>query len=223
MFALESTPSYKILSHGTAALSDAEILSVIIANGQTVPQSSNAHNLAVKILQASENNLFEIGRLSFADLSKLGATEAQAKRVICALEIGRRRQLSDIRTKPRISGSRDAFNVIGATLADLHNEEFWMLILNRANEVTHRVQMSIGGTSGTVVDLKMIFKLLLEKNAAGFIAVHNHPSGNLEPSNADIELTKRMVNMGRTLDLPCLDHLIISHRGYYSFADEGMI
>jgi DNA repair protein RadC len=113
--------------------------------------------------------------------------------------------------------------VIGALLADLHHEEFWMLVLNRANEVTHRVRMSVGGTSGTVVDCKLIFTTLLEEKAAGFIAVHNHPSGSLEPSNADIELTNRMKTMGRTLDLPCLDHLIISHRGYYSFTDEGVI
>jgi DNA repair protein RadC len=149
--------------------------------------------------------------------------EVKAITIAAALELGRRRQLSDLRSRPKISCSRDAFNAIAALLSDLHHEEFWLLLLNRANEVLSRERLSTGGLSGTVVDLKMVMKRVIEGNAAAFIAVHNHPSGNLEPSKADLDLTERMQKAGKMIDLPLLDHLIISERGYFSFADEGKL
>ncbi|MFM8488459.1 MAG: RadC family protein, partial [Bacteroidota bacterium] len=130
---------------------------------------------------------------------------------------------SDLKQKPRVTCSRDAFNAISTRLNDLHHEEFWILLLNRANEVFGRERVSIGGTNATVVDLKLVFKVALDARAAAFIAIHNHPSGNLQPSRADIELTERLKQAGKIFDLPLLDHLIISERGYYSFADEGSL
>lgn len=221
LWAAEDRPREKMLLKGITALSDAELLAILIGSG-TFGESAVA--LAQRILSSVDNNLHELGRCSIKDLQKFkGIGEAKGVAIAAALEIGRRRQLSDLRQRPRISCSRDAFNVIAALLSDLHHEEFWLLLLNRANEVFARERLSIGGTSGTVVDLKLVLKTALEARASGFIAVHNHPSGNLEPSRADIELTEKLKQGGRILDLPMLDHLIVSERGYYSFADEGMI
>jgi DNA repair protein RadC len=148
--------------------------------------------------------------------------EAKAVTIAAALELGRRRQLSDLRDRPRVTTSRDAYNAIATLLTDLHHEEFWLLMLNKNNEITARTRMSTGGAAGTVVDLKMIFKTALDARATAIIAVHNHPSGSLSPSQADVELTRKLRKAGEVLDLPLLDHLIVSERGYFSFADEGL-
>ena len=131
--------------------------------------------------------------------------------------------MSDLRERPRISGSRDAFQVIAPLLTDLHHEEFWLLLLNKANEVFARERLSTGGMSGTVVDVKLAYKTALDARAAALIAIHNHPSGSLQPSQADVELTRKLRQAGTVLDMPLLDHLIVSERGYYSFADEGTL
>ena len=220
-WAEEDRPREKMLLKGLSALTDAELLAILIGSG-SVGESAVA--LAQRILASVENNLHELGKRSVTDLQRFkGVGEAKAVAIAAALELGRRRQLSDLRQRPRISSSRDAFNTIAALLSDLHHEEFWLLLLNRANEVFARERLSIGGASGTVVDLKVVLKTALDARASGFIAIHNHPSGNLEPSRADIELTEKLKQGGRILDLPMLDHLIVSERGYYSFADEGMI
>ena len=220
-WAEEDRPREKMQLKGLSALSDAELLAILINSG--IP-GLGAIELAKQVLASVGNNLHELGKRSLKDLRQFkGVGEAKAVTIAAALELGRRRQLSDLRDRPRISSSRDAYNVIAAILSDLHHEEFWLLLLNRANEVFARERLSIGGTSGTVVDLKLVLKTALDARASGFIAIHNHPSGNLEPSRADIELTEKLKQGGRILDLPMLDHLIISERGYYSFADEGMI
>ncbi len=220
-WAEEDRPREKMLLKGISALSDAELIAILIGSGV---KGVSAVALGQHILASVENNLHDLGKRSVKDLQRFkGVGEAKAITIAAALELGRRRQLSDLRARPRISSSRDAFNVIAALLTDLHHEEFWLLLLNRANEVFARQQLSIGGASGTVVDLKLVFKTVLDARAAGFIAIHNHPSGNLEPSRADIELTEKLKQGGKILDLPMLDHLIVSERGYYSFADEGMI
>lgn len=143
--------------------------------------------------------------------------------MVACIEIANRRDLSDLETRPRISSSRDVYNVIGAALKDLQVEEFWIIYLNKACEVIGRERLSVGGTAGTVADIKIIFQKAIENKASAIIAAHNHPSGNLKPSDADISLTRKMKESGKILDLPLLDHLIISDRGYYSFADEGAI
>lgn len=204
----------KLIALGSGAITDAELLGIIIGSD----------DIARQILNSCHNNLHDLGKLSITDLQRFhGIGEAKAAAIAAAIEIGRRRSLSDIRSRPRISCSRDAFNLISTLLSDIHHEEFWMLMLNRANEVIERKCISVGGTSATVVDLKVVLKTAIDHRATAFIAIHNHPSGNLEPSRADIELTEKMKNAGRMLDMPMLDHLIISERGYYSFADEGIL
>lgn len=220
-WAEEDRPREKMLLKGKNALSDTELLAILLGSG-TVGQSAVA--LAQTILGSVEFNLHELGKRSVAELRRFkGVGEAKAITIAAALELGRRRQLSDLRQRPRITGSRDAFQAIASLLNDLHHEEFWLLLLNKANEVIARERLSTGGTAGTVVDIKVVFKTALDARAAAAIAVHNHPSGNLQPSQADIDLTRRLRKAGELLDLPILDHLIVSERGYFSFADEGML
>ncbi len=218
-WAEEDRPREKMLLKGKNALSDAELLAILLGSG-TVGESAVA--LAQRILSEVDYNLHELGKRSVTELQRYkGVGEAKAIAIAAALEIGRRRQLSDLRERPRITGSRDAFQVIAPLLTDLHHEEFWVLMLNKANEVFARERLRTGGMAGTVVDVKILFKTALDARAAAVIAVHNHPSGNLQPSQADVDLTRRLRKAGELLDLPLLDHLIVSERGYYSFADEG--
>lgn len=220
-WAEEDRPREKMLLKGRQTLSDAELLAILLGSG-TVGES--AVSLARRLLVAVDNNLHELGKRSLHDLQRFkGVGEAKAIAIAAALELGRRRQLSDLRERPRVGSSRDAYQAIAPLLTDLSHEEFWLLLLNKANEVMARERLSTGGMSGTVVDIKMVFKCALDARASGIIAVHNHPSGNLQPSMADQELTRRLRRAGEMLDLPLLDHLIISERGYYSFADEGAL
>ncbi len=220
-WAEEDRPREKMLLKGKLALTDTELLAILLGSG-SVGQS--AVGLAQEILASVEYDLQRLGKRSVPELQRFrGVGEAKAIAIAAALELGRRRQLSDLRQRPRISGSRDAFDVLAPLLADLHHEEFWALLLNKANEVTARERLSSGGTAGTVVDIKIFFKTALDARAAAAIAVHNHPSGNLQPSQADIDLTRRLKKAGELLELPLLDHLIVSERGYFSFADEGML
>lgn len=220
-WAEEDRPREKMLLKGRQSLSDAELLAILLGSGSI---GESAVGLAQRVLASVDHNLHELGKRSIQELQRFkGVGEAKAISISAALELGRRRQISDLRERPRVGSSRDAFNVIAPLLSDLHHEEFWLLLLNKANEVFVREKLSSGGSAGTVADVKMTFKIALDARAAGIIAVHNHPSGNLKPSQADVELTKKMKEAGRILDLPLLDHLIVSERGYYSFADEGVI
>jgi DNA repair protein RadC len=215
-------PREKMVLKGKQALSDAELLAILIGSG-TIGQDAVA--LAKEILQQSNNNLNELGRKTLKELEKnhKGIGEAKAITIVAALEIGRRRQISDIPERPKIESSKDAARMIAPIIADLNHEEFWVLFLNRNNEVTERRKISQGGSSSTVVDVKMLFKTAIELNASGIIAVHNHPSGSLQPSKEDLTLTKKIKEAGLILDVKLMDHLIISERGYYSFADHGTL
>ena len=213
---LEETPNYKI-QQGPYSLADVELLSLIIASGN--PEKANEK--ARMIL--SKSNIRDIGKLSAADLKRLGLTEQEGNRVVACYEIARRKQASPATNRLKVSSSRDAYNIVGHLIADLEIEEFWVVFLNKANEVTGKKKVSVGGTAGTVVDAKVIFGLAIEAKAAGIIVFHNHPSGNLQPSGPDISTTKKLKEGGALLEIPVLDHLIISERGYYSFADEGML
>ena len=220
-WAEEDRPREKMLQKGCQSLSDAELLAILLGSG-TIGES--AVSLAQRILASVQNNLHDLGKRSIIEFQRFkGIGEAKAITIAAALELGRRRQLSDLRERPRISTSRDAFNVIAPLLTDLHHEEFWLLLMNKACEVFARERLSTGGASGTVADVKIAFKIALDARASAIIAVHNHPSGNLKPSDADMDLTKKLKEAGKILDLPLLDHLIVSERGYYSFADEGII
>lgn len=219
-WAEEDRPREKLLLKGKAALSDAELIAILIGSGS---RDLSAVDLSKLILQSVNNNLNELAKLSINDLMKFkGIGDAKAISIAAALELGRRRKESEVIKKAKVGSSKDAYEVIRPYLMDLMHEQFWVLLLNRANEIIRPVQISIGGVAGTVADPKMIFKAAIEHLASAIILVHNHPSGNLSPSQADKDLTKKVKQGGQTLDIPVLDHLIFSDNGYYSFADEGV-
>jgi DNA repair protein RadC len=220
-WAEEDRPREKLLLKGKQNLTDAELLAIILGSGS---QNETAVDLAKRILGSVDNNLEKLSRLTLKDLMVFkGVGEAKAISMTAVMELGRRRQLTDVKAKPQLRSSRDAYDMIGPVLADLNHEEFWILLLNRANRIISREQISKGGTSGTVVDAKIVFRKVLEKQASSIILCHNHPSGNLRASQADLALTKKLVDAGNQLDIMVLDHLIITQSGYLSFADEGMI
>ncbi|HMN88990.1 MAG TPA: DNA repair protein RadC [Saprospiraceae bacterium] len=218
-WAEEDRPREKLLTKGKQSLSDAELLAILLGSGS---RDETAVGLAQRILQSLDNDLNELGRRSVAELTKFkGMGEAKSITVVAALELGRRRQLTDVKERPQIRSSRDAWQLIAPILMDLSHEEFWILLLNRAGRVIGREQISLGGVAGTVVDAKIVFRKAIESMASSLILVHNHPSGNLQPSQQDINLTQKLKKAGETLDIAVLDHLIITERGYFSFADEN--
>ena len=220
-WAEEDRPREKMLLKGKSTLSDAELLGILISSGI---QNMTAVDIGKEILRNVENDLNQLGKLSIKDLSKFkGIGEARAITIVAALELGRRRKETESVKKPVIKSSNDAFVLMKPMLWDLLHEEFWIITLSRSNQVIKTIQISAGGVAGTVADPKIIFKNALEQLASGIILVHNHPSGNLKPSQEDVNLTKKIKEGGRILDIPILDHLIISDNGYYSFADESML
>jgi DNA repair protein RadC len=217
----EDRPREKLLLKGKAALSDAELIGILLGSGTV---SLSAVDLAKQILASVGHNLNELAKLSVKDLEKFrGIGEAKAITIVSALELGRRRKESEPTRRERVTSSAVVYDLMRPHLLDLPHEEFWVVLLNRANEVLRKLPVGSGGVSGTVADPKLIFKLALEHLASGLILVHNHPSGNLRPSEADIKLTKKLKEAGQHLDLPVLDHLIFTERGYFSFADQGLL
>ncbi|WP_242916262.1 RadC family protein [Pontibacter liquoris] len=220
-WAEEDRPREKLLLKGKAALSDAELIAILIGSGTA---KLTAVDVAKLILSAVGNDLNELARLTVKDLMKhKGIGEAKAITIVSALDLGRRRKETAAVAKTCITCSTDIYNYIKPQLLDLPHEEFWIILLNRANVVMKKESISSGGVAGTVADPKIIFKKALEQLASSVILVHNHPSGNLKPSAADISLTKKMKEAGQFLDLPILDHIIFTDTDYYSFADEGML
>ena len=217
----EDRPREKLLAKGTPVLSDAELVAILLGTGTT---TVSAVELAKRVLQTVNNNLHELGRLSVKDLMRIkGIGEAKAIAIIAALELGRRRKDGEAEEKPRISASRDCFNLLRPHLEDIPHEEFWIILLNRANRMIKKFQISQGGVAGTVADPKIIFKLALSELASGIILAHNHPSGNLTASQADIDLTRKIKEAGKLLEIQVLDHLIVAGNKYFSFADEGIL
>jgi DNA repair protein RadC len=220
-WAEEDRPREKLLLRGKDALTDAELLAILISSGS---REETALGLGQRILRSVNNDLQLLGRRNIKELMSFkGIGEAKAISIAAALELGRRRQQTDIKERPAIKSSRDAFNIIAASIADLSHEEFWILLLNRSNEVIGKERISRGGVSGTVVDGKIIFKTAIQALATSIVLCHNHPSGNLKPSQADIDITRKLRKAGEAIDVAVLDHLIISERGYYSFADEDAL
>lgn len=214
-------PREKLVLHGRRHLSDAELMAILLRTGNT---KENAVALGQRILNTYHNNLYEAGQASIQDLCKFGGIgEAKALTIIAALELGRRRSKIQELKNIKIISSKDIYDLMYPVFLDLNHEEFWIVILNKANFVKGKFMISKGGMSGTVADPKIIFKIALEQNAANIVLMHNHPSGNLEPSAEDISVTKKLVAAGLMLDLYVLDHLIITNSGYYSLADEGII
>ena len=220
-WAEEDRPREKLLQKGKSTLSDSELMAILIGSGTV---SMSAVELSKQVLGFAKNNLNELAKLSVKDLQKFkGIGEAKAITIVAAMELGRRRKAAEIIKKPKILSSKDVHDYIIGDLQDLPHEEFWILLLNRSNTVISKHQISSGGVSGTVVDSKMIFKSALENLASSIILIHNHPSGNLKPSEADLRLTEKLKESGTLLDIPVLDHLIITDSAYYSFADEGTL
>jgi DNA repair protein RadC len=213
--------SKKIIHKGKTSLSDAELIAILMNTGT---KNENVVELAKRILSSVQNDLLALSKLNVKELMRFkGIGEAKAITITSALELGRRRRDCEATQKTIISTSKDAYELLASSLSDLPHEEFWILLLNRAHKVIGKFSVSSGGLTGTVADQRIIFKKALDQSACGIILAHNHPSGNLKPSQADIQLTKRLVEGGRILDIPIMDHLIITETNYYSFADEGML
>jgi DNA repair protein RadC len=220
-WAEDDRPREKLLLKGRGALSDAELIAILIGSGT---RKDSAVEVARKILESVDNNLIDLGKLSVADLKKnKGIGDAKAISIIAAMELSNRRGKSDAPVRDKITTSKDASEIFSSLLADKPHEEFWILLLNRANKVVGRANVSKGGVAGTVVDSKSVFKPAIDMHASSVILGHNHPSGNLSPSNEDISLTKKLTQAGNNLDVKVLDHIIVTDNGYFSFADEGMM
>jgi DNA repair protein RadC len=220
-WAEEDRPREKLSSQGRRALTDAELIAILIGSGS---RTESAVELSKRILHHYGNDLNNLGKASISELSKFkGIGEAKAISIIAALEVGRRRNDTETKLLDSITCSKDGFNILRPILMDLNHEEFWILLLNQAGKVTAKELISKGGLTGTVADPKIIFSIALQQNAVSIVMAHNHPSGNLKPSQLDIELTKKIASAGKLLDIKVLDHLIVTNDGYYSFADEGVI
>ncbi|ABG58765.1 RadC family protein [Cytophaga hutchinsonii] len=217
----EERPREKLLSKGIAALSDAELIAILLGSGTV---NLRAVDLAKHILQDNNQSLYTLGRLSVRDLQKTkGIGKAKAIILVSAFELGRRRKNTNVEIKPQVKSSEDVYNYIQADLADLMHEEFWILLLNCDNRIEKKIRISTGGVSATIVDPKLIYKYALENLASYIILIHNHPSGNTKPSQSDYNLTKKLCEAGAFLETPVLDHVIICNHTWYSFADEGKI
>ena len=220
-WAEEDRPREKLSNQGRRSLSDAELIAILIGSGNV---NESAVELSKRILYACSYDLNQLARLSISDLSKFkGIGEAKAITIIAALEIGRRRKESVRAQLIQVNTSIDVYECIASQYKDLNHEEFWILLLNRANKITSRHLVSKGGQAGTIADPKIIFNIALENHTASICVTHNHPSGNLKPSHADLELTRKFRSAGQFLYIPVLDHLIITDQGFLSFADEGLL
>jgi DNA repair protein RadC len=220
-WAEEDRPREKLLLKGRSSLSDAELIAILFGTGT---KAMSAVDLAKHILDSVGNDLDDLAKLSVKELKKFkGVGEAKAISLISALELGKRRKNHIGVEKPKINSSKDAWELIKPELLDLDREEFWIMLLNRANKLIKKECISQGGVSGTVADPKLIFKSALENLASGVILVHNHPSGNTKPSTADIQLTNKMKEGGKFLEITVLDHIIFTDKAYFSFSDEGML
>jgi len=216
----EDRPREKLRLKGSGSLSDAELLAILLGTGIT---GINVIALSHNILKMADNNLNELGKKTIQDFKTIqGIGEAKAISIIAALELGRRRKLAESLERKTISGSTDAFAVLQPLIADLPIEQFWCLFLNKANKVLAIEKMFSGGVDSTVVDVRVIIKRALELNATSMIVSHNHPSGNLNPSQHDIVITKKIFEAGKILDIKLLDHLIIANTKFYSFADNEL-
>lgn len=220
-WAVQDRPREKLVQKGTASLSDAELLGILINSGT---KDKSAVDLGRELLGIVNNNLNTLGKLTISDLTKLhGIGTARAVTIAAALELGRRRKLAESPEIPQIKCSKDVADIFQPLLSDLVHEEFWILFLNRSNKVINRMKLSQGGISGTVTDVRMVMKKAIEYLASGIIVCHNHPSGNLNPSESDTKITQKIKEAGNLMDIQLLDHLIISDKEYYSFADNGLI
>lgn len=220
-WAEDDRPREKLLAKSPSALSDVELLAILIGTGT---RELSAVDVARNVYSSVGDSITDLSRLTIKDMMKVkGIGQAKAINIAAALELGRRRRLKDSLAKRKIISSRDAFEIMHPILSDNNYEEFWVITLNRGNFVKRTHKISSGSVDGTVADPKMIFKLALEDIASSVILCHNHPSGNRTPSKRDHDITQKCKNAGSFLDIPVLDHIIVAGENYYSFADEGML
>lgn len=220
-WAEEDRPREKLSAQGRRALTDAELIAILISSGN---DSESAVELSKRILHHYDNDLNKLAKATINELCNFrGIGEAKAISIIAALEVGRRRSETEEKPAEFIRSSKDAWNLMRRHLVDLNHEEFWMILVGRSSKVLGKELVSKGGLSNTIADPKIIFGTALQYQATGIILVHNHPSGNLKPSQSDIELTKKLTAAGRLLEIQVLDHLIITDTGYMSFADESLL
>ncbi|GGI24260.1 RadC family protein [Pedobacter mendelii] len=221
LWAEEDRPREKLLLNGRRHLTDAELIAILIGSGN---RNETAVDLSKRILSFYDNNLTKLGRASITDLSKFkGIGEAKAVSIVAALELGLRRKESIEDEVIQVTASSDVYKYLYRTFANLNHEEFWILLLNRSNKIIGKYLISKGGQAATFADPKIIFKVAIENNAANLVLAHNHPSGNLKPSDSDNKLTRDMVASGTMLGLLVVDHLIFTDNAYYSYKDEGLM
>jgi DNA repair protein RadC len=220
-WAVDDRPREKMIQKGAAALSNSELIAILINNGN---KNKSAVDLAKEVLKCGNDNLNELGKLSIKDFQQIkGIGEAKAIAIAAALELGRRRQAASTLNKTVVKNSKEIAVYLKALLKDFTQEVFAVLFLNQANKINHFEIISKGGITGTVADPRIILKKALEENATSIILSHNHPSGNLQPSRADETLTQKIKEAARYFDIKVIDHIIVSEEGYYSFADEGIL
>lgn len=219
-WAEDDRPREKFLLKGKSSLSDSELLAILIGSGS---RKESAVQLCQRILASTNNNLNQLGKISVNQLTNFkGIGEAKAISIAAALELGRRRRAEETMELKKITSSKMIFEIMQPIIGELPHEEFWVLYLNNSNKVIHKAQLSKGGITGTVVDVRLIFKTAFEFNATSIILTHNHPSGKLVASDADIQITKKIKEASKYLEIVVLDHLIITENGYYSFNDSGI-
>lgn len=217
----DDKPREKMMLKGKSALSDAELVAILIGSGS---RNESAVALSKRILASVNNNLSSLGKQSLAQLMEFkGIGEAKAITIAAALELGRRRKEENPLELVKVTSSKVMYQEMYPIIGELAHEEFWVVYLNNANKIIFKAQLSKGGITGTIVDVRLVFKIALEQNAVAIVLAHNHPSGKLQASEADIQVTKRIKNAGLQLDIPVLDHIIVTEHSYFSFADEGIL
>jgi DNA repair protein RadC len=217
----DDKPREKMMLKGKSALSDAELVAILIGSGS---RNESAVALSKRILASVSNNLSSLGKQSLAQLMEFkGIGEAKAITIAAALELGRRRKEENPLELVKVTSSKVMYQEMYPIIGELPHEEFWVVFLNNSNKIIFKAQLSKGGITGTIVDVRLVFKIALEQNAVAIVLAHNHPSGKLQASEADIQVTKRIKNAGQQLEIPVLDHVIVTEHGYFSFADEGIL
>jgi DNA repair protein RadC len=220
-WAEDDRPREKLAKKGKGALSNAELIAILIGSGS---RDESAVDLAKRILASANNDLNVLAKMSVKELCQFkGMGEAKAISILAALEVGARRQQAQALIKDQITNSKALYDILKPQMVDLPHEEFWVIYLNKANKILSIETISKGGVAGTVADVKIIFKKGIELLASSIVLAHNHPSGNLKPSSADLSLTKKMRETGKIMEIDVIDHIIVADTGYYSFADEGTL
>ena len=217
----DDRPREKLMHKGKSSLSDAELLAILIGSGN---RDESAVELCKRILHTSKNSLHKLAKFNLKELQEFkGIGEAKAISIVAALELGNRRGAEPVEELKKITSSKDVFRIMHPFIGDLDHEQFWILMLNNSNKVIYKYPLSKGGITATMVDARLVYKSALAQGATAIILSHNHPSGALIPSQADKSITEKLKHAGELLDIKVLDHIIVTEKTYFSFADEGIL